>query len=969
MTKVQKKPNFVLIMIIYLAGIFMGAIDTGIVTPARTIIQNNLGVDATSGIWMITIYTLAYAASIPVMGKLADRYGRKYVYLISISLFGLGSLFCGLSQNFGGFTLLLIARSVQAIGGGGILPVATAEFGTTFPPEKRGMALGLVGGVYGIANIFGASAGSAILDLFGKNNWQFIFYLNVPITLFIVIAGFLTLRNGKSEIIGKIDGFGISVLVVMILSLLYGLKNLDYFNFVGTIGTKTVYPFLILFAVLIPVFILIERKAQDPVMNLKYFTNKNIIFTLLLSFVSGFVMMGMIFVPQFSENALKIASGSGGYLVIILGVFAGISAPVSGKIIDKFGAKVVLGFGFAISIIGSVFLILFATTIPNFTTVFISLMFIGIGVGFTMGTPINYMMLANTDERESNSSLATISLVRSIGTAIAPAIMIGFIAHAGASVQTNITSIMPNEVKVPQLPYSQEINDKINKLKTDPNTKDKIGNIDIPDLTSMQTVKINMNDNSKYKLPADLIELMQSSDVTTITANSKTFASRMFAEMTPDIIKNIQDGVSKGINGIGSGISSMKDSSAQIQKGYNGISQGVSGMTTAVSAQKSALTQLQSVSDMFTKMGNGELPSGMTIADMIPANVKAKMPQSAVSELAKLKSEKDLNAKINDLNSSISTLESKITKATTGKNNMSTAIDGMNSAVSAQKSALAQLQSIAGMLEQMGIDELPPGKTIADMIPANIKANMAQSVIDELSNLKSIDDLNAKINELNSSISTLEAKISALNTNKNNITTAINGMNSAVSAQKSALAQLQNVAKMFKEMGSGQLPSGMTIADMIPANVKANMPQSAVSELAKLKSAKDLNAKINELNSSISTLESKISAANTNKSNINSAIDAINSSISKMEDLKSKMIKMNAAVPAAFETAKNNYLLSVNDKSSKIENVFQTTLNEGFKNVYLSAAIASAIALLLLAFYSKKRENLFSLTDENQQKK
>lgn len=158
-----KKLNLKMIMIVYLFGIFMGAIDSGIVTPARTIIQNNLNVGDKTGIWMITIYTLAYAASIPVMGKLADKYGRKIIYLISIILFGVGSLFCGLSENFNSFTLLLIARSIQAIGGGGIVPVATAEFGTIFPREKRGLALGLVGGVYGVANIFGASAGSAIL--------------------------------------------------------------------------------------------------------------------------------------------------------------------------------------------------------------------------------------------------------------------------------------------------------------------------------------------------------------------------------------------------------------------------------------------------------------------------------------------------------------------------------------------------------------------------------------------------------------------------------------------------------------------------------------------------------------------------------------------------------------------------------------------------------------------------------------
>lgn len=100
-----------------------------------------------SGIWMITVYTLAYAASVPIMGKLADRFGRKYVYITCIFLFGAGSLFCGLSGSFGGFAMLIAARAVQAIGGGGIVPIATAEFGTSFPPEKRGTALGLVGGV------------------------------------------------------------------------------------------------------------------------------------------------------------------------------------------------------------------------------------------------------------------------------------------------------------------------------------------------------------------------------------------------------------------------------------------------------------------------------------------------------------------------------------------------------------------------------------------------------------------------------------------------------------------------------------------------------------------------------------------------------------------------------------------------------------------------------------------------------
>ncbi len=577
MTKRNDRTHFGLILAVYLLGIFMGAIDTGIVTPARTVIQNNLMVDEKTGIWMITIYTLAYAASIPVMGKLADKMGRKTIYLTSIFLFGFGSLLCGLSQSFGSFTMLIIARAVQAIGGGGILPVATAEFGTTFPQEKRGMALGLVGGVYGIANIFGASAGSAILDLFGAANWQFIFYVNLPITVFILSAGIFALPNTKEKNVKKIDLFGITVLTVMVLSLLYGLKNIDFFSLPATMSDISVYPFLLVFILLLPIFIAIEKRAEDPVINLSYFKNLPIVITLILAFITGVILMGMIFVPQFSENALKIPSGSGGYFVIILGAFAGIGAPISGKMIDRFGVKIVLGFGLIASIIGCLFLIFVTANQPNYITVIISLMLIGVGIGFTMGTPLNYMMLDHTKEEESNSALATLSLVRSIGTAIAPAIMIGFIAHAGLSVQTNIMELLPDEVHIPPLPYAEELTEELDDLQTDTAMGDMFQDMAIPDLAGMETVKIETDGD--FSIPDTILEQMQSSDVTTITQNTKEFAAYMFAVMTPDLITEIESGVDTGIDGINDAIEDMEEQLAEMQTAYDGITQGINGMT------------------------------------------------------------------------------------------------------------------------------------------------------------------------------------------------------------------------------------------------------------------------------------------------------------------------------------------------------------------------------------------------------
>ena len=596
--------GYVVVAVVYLLGLFIGALDTGIVTPARTVIQGSLHVDEQLGVWMITIYTLAYAATIPVMGKLADRYGRKPIYLTSIGLFGVGSLFCGLAQDFGSFEMLLVARAVQAVGGGGIMPVATAEFGTAFPEEKRGMALGLVGGVYGIANVFGASAGSLILDVFGQQNWQFIFYVNIPICLFILAAGALALKNSKEPDVRPIDGWGIGVLIVMVLSLLYGLRNLDFFDFANSIASPDVYPFLIAFVVLLPLFVLVERRAADPVMNLAYFKNPSIVITLLLSIITGVVMMGMIFIPQFAENALRMPAGSGGYFVIILALFAGVGSPVSGKLIDRFGVKVVLGFGLAASVAGALYLALAATAVPSVPNVVVSLVLIGLGMGFTMGTPLNYMMLAKTRESEANSALATLSLVRSIGTAVAPAVMVAFLAHAGATVQDNLVDELPNQVNVPLLDHEQEVSDKLAELKADDRFKDQLGSMNLPDFSSLHSVEVSMDPgNGSADVPDDLVKRLQNADVTTIVDDVKALTSGMFDQMAPSITHDIGEGIDKGINGVGEALSAVDNQRADLEQALETLGSAAPPATSAgAEALQGAHDELSTLRDQMQGM-------------------------------------------------------------------------------------------------------------------------------------------------------------------------------------------------------------------------------------------------------------------------------------------------------------------------------------------------------------------------------
>ena len=806
MNKTKKESNYILVMIIYLAGIFMGALDTGIVTPARTVIQSNLGVNEQTGIWMITIYTLAYATSIPIMGKLADKYGRKYIYLTSIFLFGLGSLFCGLSQDFGSFNLLLIARVVQALGGGGIVPVATAEFGTTFPEEKRGLALGLVGGVYGIANIFGASAGSAVLDIFGTNNWQFIFYINLPITVFILIAGFIALRNTKVPDTSKIDFSGIFTLTIMILSLLYSLKNLDFFDF-STITNKDVLPFLILFLVLIPLFIFIEKRAEDPVMNLSYFTNKDIVLTLIISTLTGVIIMGMIFVPQFCENSMKIATGSGGYFVIILGLFAGLGAPISGKLIDKFGAKLILGFGFIISIVGSLFLAFFATNHPSLFSVVVSLILIGIGVGFTMGTPLNYMMLSHTKESESNSALATLSLVRSIGTAVAPAIMVGFIAHAGANIQDEIMKDMPDKISIPKLPYADEITKEFDDLKSNSQMKDKLKGMDMPDLTSMETVNIDFdNKDSDYKISDDLIELMKTSDVTTITENSKIMAKSMFDETTPEVIGEIQGGIQKGVDGIDKGINSLDKSIDELNTGYNKLSNAYEQINTGYDKLSAAYTKVNSA---YNKMNDAYIKADKAMKDAIKNNKNSKYNMKGMK------------------NNSYSTV------GATYSNN---------------KSAMKTMTKYENSSSESKMPNM-------EKMPANMTT------------------MTSKLDDMKKQVNTMKSKMDDMKSQMNTMKAQSNKMKSQLDSMESALTSMKETS-------------------------------------------------------------------------------------TSMKSLKDKMVVLKNSIPGAFEEGEKSYLKEIDKRRDKIENTFQSVLNKGFKNVYLTTAVASIVGLFLLFFYNDKSKKI-----------
>ena len=229
------------------------------------------------------------------------------------------------------------------------------------------------------------------------------------------------------------------------------------------------------------------------------------------------------------------------------------------------------------SALGCLFMAFVACPMPNVLTVCITLITTGLGLGFTMGAPLNYMMLQNTEDAESNSALATLSLVRSIGTAVAPAIMVAFIVHASAGLQDDLMSALPDEVSVSPLPNAQILDQKLESMRASEDTAEMLKDVEIPSLSQYSTIEVNMDSTKdsdlEVELSDEIIAKLQDSDVTTIVGVVKEMTGEMFDQIKPQLTQKATDGIS-------SGIAAMEKKSAEMKAALDAMSMASSQSST-----------------------------------------------------------------------------------------------------------------------------------------------------------------------------------------------------------------------------------------------------------------------------------------------------------------------------------------------------------------------------------------------------
>jgi len=417
-------------------AMFLGALDQTVVgTAMPRIIADLGGFDRYT--WVTTAYLVTSTTMMPIVGRLTDLYGRKWFYIVGISIFLLGSALSGISQTL---TQLIVFRALQGIGGGVMMANAFIVIGDLFPPAERGKYQGLITAVFGISSLIGPMLGGFLTD---NLSWHWIFYINIPlgipvIILFIRFFPYVQPAGGKQQI----DILGLVTLVLSVVPLMLGLSwgGVQYeWNSLQVIGALTIG------AVMAVVFIAVEWRADEPIMPLGMFRNPILSLCIAIGFFAGFGMFsGFIFVPLFFQGVLGFsATRSGSFLTpMMLGLVFG--SIVSGQVLSRFGGHYrIQGLvGLAVTATG-----MFLMSRMNVETTYGQAVFnlVLTGIGFGIVLPL-YTLIVQNAVPYSVMGVATsaVQFFRQVGATLGLAVVGSLMANRFAS---DLIPLVPAEVK------------------------------------------------------------------------------------------------------------------------------------------------------------------------------------------------------------------------------------------------------------------------------------------------------------------------------------------------------------------------------------------------------------------------------------------------------------------------------------------------------------------------------------------
>ncbi|MFA5965715.1 MAG: DHA2 family efflux MFS transporter permease subunit [Sphingomonas sp.] len=322
---------------------FMEVLDTSIANVSLDHIAGGLSISTDQATWVLTSYLVANAIIIPISGWLSDAIGRKRYFLISIALFTLSSLMCGLAPDL---TTLVIARVFQGIGGGGLAPVEQSMLADTFPPQQRGMAFAAFAIVVVVGPVLGPTLGGYITEM---ASWHWVFLINVPVGIaaFILAEIFVDeperVKQDRAEKLK--GGLRIDYIGVLLVALGLGFFELtldrgereDWFSSSFIVMTAAIS------ASSLVALVFWELNHKDPVIDLRLMKNRNFSLTLLVMGVVGMIMFSTTqLIPQMLQQVLGYSSFQAGLALTAGGVATLVAVPFAGRLTGKVDPRLLL---------------------------------------------------------------------------------------------------------------------------------------------------------------------------------------------------------------------------------------------------------------------------------------------------------------------------------------------------------------------------------------------------------------------------------------------------------------------------------------------------------------------------------------------------------------------------------------------------------------------------------------------------
>lgn len=314
-------------------GTFMAILDTSIVNVAIPKMMAVFGVSTDEIQWVLTAYMLTMGAVIPLTGYLGDKFGTKKLYIWALSAFTIGSALCGFAWSNNS---MIVARVIQALGGGMIMPTSMAIIYQVIPLQERGMALG----IWGIAAMAAPAIGPTLSGYIVEHlDWRLIFTINIPVGVVAVALAALVLKESDTKPVKKFDLVGFLSSTLGLVSILYVLgegASIDWNDF------KNIF-LLIFGSFSLLIFVLNELNISEPLLDLRIFKIWPFTLSVIISSMINIAMFGGVFLmPLFLQSLQGFTAMQTGIIMFPSALATGIMMPISGKLFDKFGAKPVV---------------------------------------------------------------------------------------------------------------------------------------------------------------------------------------------------------------------------------------------------------------------------------------------------------------------------------------------------------------------------------------------------------------------------------------------------------------------------------------------------------------------------------------------------------------------------------------------------------------------------------------------------